>query len=95
VSFKAMENGYAPEQWRTQVEELRLLVNELKSRDIRVLFIRMPSSDVYAEWEEQNYPRKLYWDQLQAEFGEDALHFKDHAGMAKFVPVDGKIIHDC
>ncbi|MEE9312334.1 MAG: hypothetical protein V3V10_07965, partial [Planctomycetota bacterium] len=87
--MKFGENGMSPEQWRVKLDTIRKTVDRLAERNVRVLFVRMPSSYAYAEWENKHYPRDLYWDQLQTEFGPDALHFKDSNEMAKFVPSDG------
>jgi hypothetical protein len=47
-------------------EEVKIAVDKIRSRGGKVIFIRTPSSHMFAEAENAGFPREVYWDKLLA-----------------------------
>jgi hypothetical protein len=61
-----------------QIARAARLVAQLRSRGVQVLFVRMPSSGEYLDFENSNFPRKRTWDALLAATGAPGIHFEDY-----------------
>jgi hypothetical protein len=59
-------------------EEVGIAVNKIRSRGGKVVFIRTPSSHMFAEAENAGFPREIYWDKLLAFTNTEGIHFKDY-----------------
>jgi hypothetical protein len=53
-------------------------VAKLRARGAQVLFVRAPSSGLWAEVERGGFPREQTWDALLARTGAPGVHFEDH-----------------
>jgi hypothetical protein len=63
---------------RRQVAQAARAVATLRARGVKVLFVRMPSTGPYLEYENRKYPRALTWDALLAASGAPGIHFEDY-----------------
>jgi hypothetical protein len=59
-------------------DEVYTAVNKIRSRGGKIIFIRTPSSHMFAEAESAGFPREIYWDKLLAITKADGIHFKDY-----------------
>jgi len=62
-----------------QIERMARAVAKLRTRGVKVLFVRMPSAGPYLAYENREYPRKRSWDALLAATGAPGIHFEDYA----------------
>jgi len=53
-------------------------VEKLRARGVRVLFVRLPSSGGYYEYEQRELPRAITWDLLLKRTGAPGIHFEDY-----------------
>lgn len=63
---------------REQIHIAAKAVAKLRARGVKVLFIRMPSSGEYLEYERSQYPRAQTWEALLAATGAPGIHFEDY-----------------
>lgn len=59
-------------------------VEKIRSRGGQVIFLRLPSSGDYLEFEKKTYPRKDHWDRLLELTGCPGIHFEDHPELQGF-----------
>lgn len=64
--------------------ELNALHRQLKARGGGLILLRMPSSGVIAQYEEEAYPKARYWDAIVKQAQVPAIHFADHAELRGF-----------
>ena len=57
---------------------------KLLRRNVKVVFLRMPSSGEYLAREKALWPRKNYWDEISRVAGAPGVHFEDHAELRGF-----------
>jgi hypothetical protein len=73
----------APGQWRPLIEQqiagAARAVAKLRSRGVRVVFVRPPSGGPYLDEEERELPRERTFDPLLAATGAPGLYFADYA----------------
>ncbi len=60
------------------LERATTAVAKLRARGVEVLFLRPPSSGIWAEVETKAFARADTWDVLLARTGAPGLHFEDH-----------------
>lgn len=72
----------SPERWRADLEGIAAAVSTIRQRGGQVVFLRMPTADSHWELDQRNYPRELYWDQLEEATGALTLHFADYPELA-------------
>lgn len=65
------------------------MVSAIKSRGGRVLFIKMPSSGMYREFEERRYPRKQFSNRFSKEVGAQLFQSEDFPTLKDFDCPDG------
>jgi hypothetical protein len=61
-----------------QIARAAQVVEKLRAHGVRVLFVRMPSSDEYLAYENRNFPRARTWDALLAATKAPGIHFADY-----------------
>jgi len=66
---------------KEQIEGMAKAVAQLRARGVKVLFVRMPSTGPYLQYENQNFPRARTWDALLAATGAPGIHFEDYPEM--------------
>jgi hypothetical protein len=63
---------------KEQIARAVRVITKLRARGVKVLFVRMPSSGEYLEYENAHFPRKRTWDALLAATGAAGIHFEDY-----------------
>jgi len=80
--FQPLDDDPPPEEARRiekeQIERMARAVARLRTRGVKVLFVRMPSDGPYLAYENREYPRKRSWDMLLAATKAPGIHFEDY-----------------
>jgi hypothetical protein len=63
---------------REQIDRMARAVAKLRSRGVKVLFVRMPSDGEFLAYENRMYPRARTWEKLLAATGAPGIHFEDY-----------------
>jgi hypothetical protein len=61
-----------------QIARAARVVAKLQAHGVKVLFVRMPSSGEYLEYENTHFPRKRTWDALLAATRAPGIYFEDY-----------------
>jgi hypothetical protein len=61
-----------------QIDRTARAVAKLRARGVKVLFVRLPSSGPFLEFEERTFPRARTWDSLLAATAAPGIHFQDY-----------------
>jgi hypothetical protein len=61
-----------------QIARAAAAVKKLRTRGVRVLFVRMPTIGPYLAFENKEYPRARSWNALLAATGAPGIHFEDY-----------------
>ena len=69
---------------KEQIARAARLVAKLRSRGVQVLFVRMPSSGAYLDYENSHFPRQRTWDALLAATGAPGIYFEDYPELQGF-----------
>lgn len=75
--------------WQRKVSKTRKLVEAIRAKGGRVLFLGMPSSGMVREIEERRYPKTQYWDYFEQNIGAPALHSNYTQILQDFACPDG------
>lgn len=59
-------------------------VDKLKSRGVKIIFVRFPSSDKLKDLESKLTPRQQFWDRLLLETGVKGIHWEDYDNLKHF-----------
>ena len=62
------------------------IVNKIRSRGGKVIFVRCPSSGMYTTLEKTGFPRATYWDELLKATGCKGYHYEDYELLNKYEP---------
>jgi hypothetical protein len=80
--FVPSDDDPTPEQLAKGVQEqiarAAKAVAKLRARQVKVLFVRMPSIGEYLAFENRVFPRASTWDVLLATTGAPGIHFEDY-----------------
>jgi hypothetical protein len=71
-----------------KVAELEASVTQICSRGGKVVYMRFPVSGEHWDWDEQVFPKAIYWDSLESHTMADVIHFKDIDSMASLMCPD-------
>ena len=63
---------------KEQIARAARVVTKLRSRGVKVLFVRLPSNGEYLAFEESHFPRMRTWDGLLAATAAPGIHFEDY-----------------
>ena len=63
---------------KEQIERSAKAVAQLRARAVKVLFVRMPSTGPFLEFEDRIHPRARSWDALLSATGAPGIHFEDY-----------------
>jgi hypothetical protein len=63
---------------KEQIARAARLVTKLRSRGVKVLFVRMPSGGEYLDFENSHFSRRRTWDALLAATAAPGIHFEDY-----------------
>ncbi len=69
------------EEFEAFLVDLEPLVERIKARGGKVVFLRCPSTGEIREIERERFPRKKYWDRMAARIKAPAIHFEDYPGL--------------
>jgi hypothetical protein len=61
-----------------QIARMARAVAKLRARGVKVLFVRLPSTGPFLEFENRNYPRERSWKALLAATGAPGIYFEDY-----------------
>lgn len=64
--------------------QIKIWVDTLKNRGGQVIFIRPPSSGMYLQMENHNYPREEHWDELLRRVNCPGVYFEDYPQLQGF-----------
>ena len=87
-----LKKEYGGQSWQflNRVQEAARLVKKIQARGGRVIFVHYPVSDEIYAFEEQLYPKMVYWDGvLKKNIGTETIHFKDYLALSDFEFPDG------
>jgi len=80
--FEPYDDDPPPEEaLKVEKEQIDLnakVVAKLRARGVKVLFVRLPSSGAYLEFEKRYFPRVRTWDALLTASGAPGIHFEDY-----------------
>jgi hypothetical protein len=63
---------------KEQIARAARVVAKLRARGVKVLFVRLPSSDEYLAFEGRKFPRARAWTALLAATGAPGIYFEDY-----------------
>jgi hypothetical protein len=63
---------------KEQIDLTARVVAKLRVRGVKVLFVRLPSSGAYLEFEKRYFPRARTWDALLTASGAPGIYFEDY-----------------
>ncbi len=66
------------------LERIRVAVDKVRARGVKVVFVRPPSSGTLRDMERQFSPREKTWDLMLQVTGAPGIHFEDHPQLAGF-----------
>jgi hypothetical protein len=78
-----------PAQWLDQALALEPYLHRLASRNVRVVFLRPPTTGDHWLIDSEHYPRDLYWNRFRDRVSVPTIHFKDYPGLDQFDAPDG------
>lgn len=81
-----------PADWpdfTAEAQHLESLVQRIKQRGGRVVFVRFPTDKGIWQIDEKRYPRAQYWDKLAAITSAETIHFKDYPELSRYHLPDG------
>ena len=67
-----------------QIAHAAVAVAKLRKRNVKVIFVRTPSTGGYLAFENKVFPRAETWDVLLAKTGAPGVHFQDHPELQGF-----------
>ena len=68
----------------THLERIRVAVDKVRARGVKVVFVRPPSTGTVRDLERQYSPREKTWDLMLQVTGAPGIHFEDHPQLAGF-----------
>jgi hypothetical protein len=66
---------------KEQIDLTARAVAKLRARGVKMLFVRLPSTGAYLEFEQRYFPRARTWDALLTASGAPGIHFEDYPEM--------------
>jgi hypothetical protein len=80
--FQPSDDDPSPEEARKtekeQIERMAKAVATLRARGVKMLFVRMPSTGEYLDYENREFPRARAWAGLLAATGAPGIYFEDY-----------------
>lgn len=83
---------YEADEFASLVNYVSALVEILKAKNCRVIFLRLPSSDIVRELENQMFPHERFWGYMERNIDAEFMHFEDYPELAGYLSVDGSHI---
>jgi hypothetical protein len=74
-----------------KVARIDQIIQKIENRGGRVIFIRLPSTGVVRQLENQTWPREKYWDILASNTRLKAIHFEDYPLLSNLTALMGPI----
>lgn len=76
-------------EFAADARHLESLVQHIKQRGGRVVFVRFPTDKGIWQIDQGRYPRTQYWDKLAAMTSAETIHFKDYPELSRYNLPDG------
>lgn len=67
-----------------QIVRAEVAIKKLRSRGVRIVFVRPPSNGEYYAFEQKVFPRTATWDVLLKRTNTPGIHFEDHPEMLNY-----------
>ena len=67
-----------------QITRAEVAVKKLRTRGVRIIFVRPPSNGDYYAFEQKVFPRAGTWDALLKRTNSPGIHFEDHPEMLNY-----------
>ena len=67
-----------------KISEINQHVSAIRNRGGAVVFVRFPSSHAYLDWEQSEFPRDRYWDELIRQTNATGIHFEDYPALTGY-----------
>ena len=83
-SITSLQKSFGPCNIERWLEQARADVQAIEKRGGRVIFLRIPSSGYFLQFERDEYPRTQYWDRVLQETGCTGVHFEDYDNLAHY-----------
>ncbi len=71
-----------------QIERTRIAIHTMRKRGVKVVFVRLPSSDAFLGFEEAVFPRLATWEPLLKATGAPGIHFMDEPTLRGILPTE-------
>lgn len=75
--------------FEADIHYLNSLVQRIKKRGGRVVFVRFPTDKGIWQIDEGRFPREKYWNKLAATTTVEMIHFKDYPDLSRYQLPDG------
>lgn len=87
-TLDALKLSHLPD-FKKDAEHLETLVQKIKQRKGRVVFVRFPTDKGIWQIDETRLPKRQYWDKLAQMTSAETIHFKDYPELSRFDQPDG------
>lgn len=89
-----LENAeaYEADEFADLVNYVSAIVNILKAKNSRVIFLRLPSGGIVRDLERQMFPNDSFWGYMQENIDAEFIHFEDYPDLSGYLSVDGSHI---
>jgi len=80
-TYKTMELSGAEEMQRIidkQIDNAAAATTKLRARGVKVVFVRLPTTGRYLEFDDREFPRSKTWDVLLQRSRSPGIHFEDY-----------------
>lgn len=91
IAARYIENNipYTADEFQNVVNYIVAIVGQLHARGVDVYFVRLPSAGAVREVEGAFFPRKKYWDVLEAGVDATFIHYEEFPELEGYLSEDG------
>ncbi|MFQ6007267.1 MAG: hypothetical protein ACE5OQ_17400 [Woeseia sp.] len=80
---------YEAAEFAHLVNYVSALVEILKAKGCRVIFLRLPSGGIVRQLERRMFPSERFWGYMEQNIGARFVHFEDYPELAGYLSIDG------
>ena len=84
--------AYEADEFADLMNYVSAIVEILKAKNSRVIFLRLPSADIVRDLERQMFPHERFWGYMEQHIDAEFIHFEDYPELTGFLSVDGSHI---